>query len=307
MTALGERPRRTLDPRVDLVFNLLFGAEHNRRLLIALLNDVLQPTTPIESVEVLPAGPEAGTVEDKLIFLDLRVRLQSGEQIDVEMQTRRHMALRPRVLFYWGRLYTGQLRRGEPYSGLQRCAVVLITDFIELPGARFHSVFQARERSNGDLLTDHLELHVLELPKLRQALAGKDEPALAAWCRFLAAETDDDREALAMQHPILKDAKDALDKLSADPDTLERAERREIELKLHEYGAALTRAEGRTEGRTEGRADGKRQTLLRLLVIKFGELPAEPQARIATAAEADLDLWLERFVTATTLDSIFAS
>jgi len=42
------------------------------------------------------------------------------------------------------------------------------------------------------LLTDHLELHVLELPKLRGALVGMDEPALAAWRRFLASETDDE-------------------------------------------------------------------------------------------------------------------
>jgi predicted transposase/invertase (TIGR01784 family) len=181
--------------------------------------------------------------------------------------------------------------------------VVLIADFIELPGALFHSVFQARERSTGDLLTDHLELHVLELPKLRPAFVGKDEPALAAWCRFLAAETDREREALAMQHPILKDAKDALDKLSADPETLERVERREIELKLHEYGAALLREQGRSEGRSEG----KRQTLLRLLAIKFGELPPEPAARIEIASEADLDLWLERLLSATALDSVFGS
>jgi hypothetical protein len=31
------------------------------------------------------------------------------EQIDVEMQTRSHQALRERALFYWGRSFTGQL------------------------------------------------------------------------------------------------------------------------------------------------------------------------------------------------------
>jgi predicted transposase/invertase (TIGR01784 family) len=297
VTELGER-RRTLDPRLDIVFNLLFGAERNRRLLIALLNDVLQPATPIASVEILPPGPEAGAVEDKFVYLDLRVRLASGEQVDVEMQTRRHLALRPRILFYWGRMYTGQLKRGQPYSGLQRCVVVLITDFDELPGARFHSVFQARERTTCDLLTDHLELHVLELPKVRQALVGNDEPAVTAWGRFLSAETDSEREALAMQHPILKDAKDALDKLSADPDALEAAERRESELWFYEYGRVLERE--------QGRADGKRQTLQRQLVLKFGALPPEHQARIATSTEADLDRWLDRLVNASTLDSVFS-
>jgi predicted transposase/invertase (TIGR01784 family) len=296
--AEGLRPRWTLDPRIDLVFSLLFGAEQNRRLLIAFLNDVLRPATPIESVELLPSRPETYDVEDKVVFLDLRVRLQGGEQVDVEMQTRRHIALRPRVLFYWGRLYTGQLLRGEPYSGLQRCVVVLIADFVELPTPRFHSVFQARERSSGELLNDHPELHVLELPKLRGALVGMDEPALAAWCRFLAAETDEELEALAMQHPIMKDAKDALEKLSADPDARERAERREIELKLYEYGAAIVRAEGRLEG--------KQSALLGLLTTRFGDLPSAVQTRLATAAEVDLDRWLKRLLSAETLEAVFS-
>jgi predicted transposase/invertase (TIGR01784 family) len=303
--AVGAQRRWTLDPRVDLVFSWLFGAEQNRRLLIALLNEVLRPPSPILSVEVLPPRPEASEVEEKLVLLDLRVRLESGEQVDVEMQTRRHVALRPRVLFYWGRLYAGQLQRGAPYSDLQRCAVVLITDFVELSGPRFHSVFQARERTTHELLTDHLELHVLELPKLQDALVGTDEPALAAWCRFLSAETDEQLEALAMQHPILKEAKDALEKLSADPEARERAARREIELKLYEYGVAKIRAEERAEGRAEGREEGKRQTLLRLLAVKFRDLPSEVATRVAAASEADLDRWLERLLSADALEAIF--
>lgn len=60
----------------------------------------------------------------------------------------------------------------------------------------------------------------------------------------MAAETDEELEALSMQHPILKDAKDALDKLSADPDARERAERREIDcrgLQVLVVGSALWR------------------------------------------------------------------
>jgi len=45
--------RRTLDPKLDIVFWMLFGAEQNRALLISLLNAVLRPAVPIESVEVL--------------------------------------------------------------------------------------------------------------------------------------------------------------------------------------------------------------------------------------------------------------
>lgn len=82
------------------------------------------------------------------------------------MQTRSHPALRQRGLFYWGRLYTGQLLRGSPYPELRRCVVIFITAFVELAGERFHSVFQALERQGHEPLTDHFELHFVELPKL---------------------------------------------------------------------------------------------------------------------------------------------
>lgn len=102
-----------------------------------------------------------------------------------------------------------------------------------------------------------------------------------------------------MQHPILKEAKDALDRLSADPEARERAERREIELKLYEYGIATIRA--------EERVGGKQKVLLRLLAIKFGEVPTEVQLRTAAATERELDGWLERLLFADTLDAVFSA
>jgi predicted transposase/invertase (TIGR01784 family) len=221
------------------------------------------------------------------------------------MQTRGHPALRERGLFYWGRLYTGQLLRGAPYPELRRCVVIFITDFVELAGDRFHSVFQARERHGGELLTDHLELHFVELPKLTARCAaadGSDEPSLAAWCRFLSATGDEELELLAKQDPILKQAKHALEKLSADPEVRLQAEHREMAPQMWEAGVAKVRREGIEEGRVEGKA----ALLLRVLSLKFGPLSPEALQRVRTAPEALLDSWSERLISATTLDDVFA-
>jgi len=98
-----------------------------------------------------------------------------------------------RALYYWARLYAGQLQRGDPYTALRRCVVILITNFFELASRRFHSSFRVQEQHDAELLTNHLELHLLELPKLRGALDKNDEPSLAAWGRFLTANADDER------------------------------------------------------------------------------------------------------------------
>lgn len=102
------QPARTLlDPMLDVIFSLLFGAESYRPLLVSLLNAVLSPATPIEDVTLLPERPERLEVSDKGVVLDLRVRLASGEQVDVEMQSQQRPAGRKRALYYWSRLYAG--------------------------------------------------------------------------------------------------------------------------------------------------------------------------------------------------------
>jgi predicted transposase/invertase (TIGR01784 family) len=303
------RRRKTLDPKLDIVFWMLFGAEQNRELLISLLNAVLSPTVPIEAVEVLPAQPERLAVGDKNISLDLRLRLQGGEQVDVEMQSQRRPALRARALYYWARLYTGQLQRGDPYTALRRCVVVLITSFAELTNQRFHSIFQVHERDGGELLTGHLELHLLELPKLPRALDRNDEPNLALWGKFLAAGADEELEKLAMEHPVLKQAKAALDRLSADDIARLQAEQREMALLTFEAGMAAAREEaeekGRREGHQEGRSAGTAEVLLRLLTIKFGPQPASVAERLASASQADLLRWSENVLSAEALEGVF--
>jgi len=120
-----------------------------------------------------------------------------------------------------------------------------------------------------------------------------------------------------MQHPILKEAKNALDELSADPDARERAGRREIELKLWQYGVAQAREEARQEGlargkveglaqgKVEGLAQGKVDLLRRLLSVRFGELPPHVESRLTQATDAELLCWSERMLTADSLGAVF--
>lgn len=299
------RRRKTLDPKLDIVFQMLFGAEQNRELLISLLNAVLNPPVPIASVTVLSGQPERLAASAKSISLDLRLRLQNGEQVDVEMQSQRHAALRERALYYWARMYADDLQRGNPYTELRRCVVILITNFSELTSQRFHSTFQLHERHGGELLTDHLELHVLELNKLPNALERYDEPNLTLWGKFLSAKADEELEDLAMEHPVLKQAKAALDRLSEDEAARYEAESREMALLTWEAGVAKARREAEQIGHREGRAAGTAEVLLRQLTLKFGPPPANIAERLASASQEDLLRWSDRVLSVDMLEEIF--
>ena len=55
-----------------------------------------------------------------------------------------------------------------------------------------------------------------------------------------------------------------------------------------------------------GERRSQRRVLLKLLTLRFGVVPEAVVARMNNANEAQLDTWLERLVTAMTVDEIFA-
>ncbi|HKY35150.1 MAG TPA: Rpn family recombination-promoting nuclease/putative transposase [Polyangiaceae bacterium] len=60
------------------------------------------------------------------------------------------------------------------------------------------------------------------------------------------------------------------------------------------------------KGRAEGKAEGKAEALRKQLTQKFGALPEATTRRIASASEVELDRWLERVLTADTLDAVIS-
>jgi hypothetical protein len=132
-----------------------------------------------------------------------------------------------------------------------------------------------------------------------------EEPNLADWAKFLSASADEDLEALAMENPVFKQAKEALDRLSADPEARVRAEMREMALASHELDRAKVRRESKAEGRAEGRAEATADLVRRLLTAKFGELSPEGLQKLARASDTELIEWSERLLFAPTLEAVF--
>ena len=64
---------------------------------------------------------------------------------------------------------------------------------------------------------------------------------------------------------------------------------------------------GLEKGRQEGRTEGEARILQRLLVARFGPLSQETQAALSTASTAQLEAWTDRFLSARTLDEVFAA
>ncbi|QIL45551.1 DUF4351 domain-containing protein [Acidovorax sp. HDW3] len=65
--------------------------------------------------------------------------------------------------------------------------------------------------------------------------------------------------------------------------------------------------QGRQEGRQEGRKEGEARILQRLLVARFGPLSQETLAALNAASTAQLEAWTDRFLSARSLDEVFAA
>jgi hypothetical protein len=79
---------------------------------------------------------------------------------------------------------------------------------------------------------------------------------------------------------------------------------------VHELGpeaeeAYMTTAQQLTEKvREEALAEGKAELLLRLLGLRFGQIPTEASEQIRRGTAEQLELWADRILTAQSLESV---
>ncbi|WP_280208847.1 Rpn family recombination-promoting nuclease/putative transposase [Brevibacillus sp. AY1] len=111
----------------------------------------------------------------------------------------------------------------------------------------YHSVFRLREDAEKFILTDNLEIHFLELPKLGFE-HQKTSDLLVKWLLFLKAESETKLEELAMSEPTIRKAINVLEFLSQDKEARKLYEMREMALKDELNMIEGAKAEGRTEG-----------------------------------------------------------
>jgi predicted transposase YdaD len=81
---------------------------------------------------------------------------------------------------------------------------------------------------------------------------------------------------------------------------------KDVEEAIVSYADQL-RDEGRKEGQKQGIKKERRAVLLRLLRTRFGDLPEAVTARIKAAKASELEPWIDRILTASTLDDIFSA
>ena len=115
-------------PTVDVCFKSLMNNPKVRKGFIAALLNVAPET--IAETTLLPTALRQDYPDDKLGILDVRVLMEDRQQFDMEMQVAYFEYWDARILFYLSKIFTDQLKKGEPYENLKKCIHVSILDFI---------------------------------------------------------------------------------------------------------------------------------------------------------------------------------
>lgn len=239
-------------PKVDFVFKRIFGTEENKDVLITFLNAVFKPAPGKEltDIEILNPYIDKEALSDKLSILDIRARTAGGTLINIEIQLINRFNMEKRTLYYWSKMYAGQLSEGQDYRELKKTVTINILDFACLPGERYHHIFHLREDREPELvLSDDLEIHFLELPKLEVG-AYSLEDSLVKWLLFIRGVEKERWEELAQNEPALRKAMTTLEFLSQD---------REARMLCEMRQRALHDLRSMTEGAKAGKGSGSGQ------------------------------------------------
>lgn len=161
-------------------------------------------------------------------------------------------------------MYTGQIKRGEPYEKLKKCIHVSILDFLHFPkDDRCFRKITFCDVETGEVYTDLMEIYVLELGKL--PTEDRNESGIIRWMRFLSGKCKEDLKKMAEKDPYIEKAYEELERMSADEK--KRLEYEAREKALRDYNSQMSSA--RRRGEAIGKEIGEK------IGIKLGEKSCE--------------------------------
>jgi len=158
-------------PKLDVVFQALFGEVGSERITKRFLENILE--RKIEEIDLKQNQILRKEMpKEKLGILDIIAKIDGKENCNIEMQLIDINNVVERMLFYWSKIYTRGIKEGDDYRKLQKTIVILIADYklketkeIEKYMSKY-KIIEEKERKV--ILTDKLELVIIEMPKIKE-------------------------------------------------------------------------------------------------------------------------------------------
>ena len=290
---MNKKPFNALN---DCFVRYFFTDKGGEKVLLDFINAVMisADMKTFKSVEILNPFNLKRHYKYKETIVDVKCITKNGTVVIIEVQLSGNSRFPERILYYWSTNYSKLLKKGEEYEDLTPVISINLLNFnLNKNDKNVHSCYMIYDTKNARLLTDHLQIHIIELKKFK----FKDNDLKKDLNYWLGFFTTKDMEGymseIVKEKPIMEEAHKRYNNFIRSRLMMTEYEKKEI----YQYDKQITLKEERQEGIKEGIKKGK------LEGIKEGEKnKAISMAKSMKAKNMDINLISE--ITGLTIEEV---
>ena len=244
----------------DYVFSRLFGAKSHKRVLICLLNSILNGKPYINDITLDPNEYKKTSSDRKSIRLDIAATSDDGTIFNIEIQCKDEGNIGDRASFYQSKLREGKLKSGDDYSSIPNIISIWISADSLTHRKGCVSEIVSMYKDNGvdpiEIASEKMRQFIIELTKLEATPKRFLNDMFTVWMQFIRDPNSIPPEFLNI--PEVKEAMDELTHMSADPETRAEYDARVREMNRIYAGQTVKYKEGLEEGEKIGIEKGEK-------------------------------------------------
>jgi len=260
------KPKRITDFKNDLVFKYLLSNMKDVQCYY-LLKLIIEEIAHIKTQEITVLNSELNPshISDKDMILDVQVKTEDGELIDIEMQnTKFSREIYHRFQAYESRMLDHQVNRGDKkYSeNLHKVVTILFIDDIDKDNLELIDAYMPRNRHGYVRRFNLIESYFVQLPFIKviekeRGIKSFSKSEILIYILYQGLTHD----IMTLDNEVVTIMKDKMEQFNEDEELVLAAEKRQL-VKIQHYHEGQRMHE-------EGKLASKKEDTLMLFKSKF--------------------------------------
>ena len=248
------------NPLNDYFIRYLFTDKgSSESILLDFINSIMMNANmkTFRSVEILTPFNLKKNRNLKETIVDVKCITQNGSVVIIEIQLQGNSRFPERILYYWAANYSKLLKHGERYDELTPVISINLLNFNLDKSKNIHSCYMLYEMNNKKLLTDHLQIHIIELKKFKKNILTKD---LNCWLKmFTSKNLEASMSEIVKEKPIMEEVQKKYNNFIKSRLMMMEYEKKEAYLYGNQIMLDEERRLGIEEGIKKGIEQGKKE------------------------------------------------
>ncbi len=255
--------KELLKPKIDIVFQCLFSKDNEeitKSFVEVLLEEKIDKIIINSDKDLIRKKPT-----DKLGVLDLQLDINDKEKVDVEIQVSDKGDFIKRLLWYYSKLYSKQMVKGEYYDKIKKVVLIAIIDFELEELEEFKEmetiwkIIETKKREK--ILTDDFEMRIINLKKAKAMYEQDKSNEKAQWMLFIDDPNTKEVSQIMEENKEIKKAVVKVKEMTED----EEMERLAFLRQKAIWDENAVKAKGEQIGEERGKKIGEQQRKIKIV------------------------------------------